>query len=98
MLSSAAGGWPGSAAPLLGAGVVLMKGAVGNPFPSLAEAQVIWSCCGTSVTWYRFLLESLTFLGFTLVSALYEIANKHLIPAPFAPVASSCCSVCHKVL
>lgn len=45
-----------------------------------------------------YFLESLTFLGFTLVSALHEIANKHLIPAAFAPVASSCCSVYHKVL
>lgn len=43
-------------------------------------------------------LESLTFLRFTLVSALHEIANKHLIPAAFAPVAPSCCCVSQSAL
>lgn len=43
-------------------------------------------------------VESLTFLGFTLVSALHEIANKHLISAAFAPVASSCCCVSQSAL
>lgn len=54
LLSRAAGGRPGSIAPLLSAGVVLRKGVLGNSFPSLAEAHVILSCCGTCVTWHSF--------------------------------------------
>lgn len=43
-------------------------------------------------------LESLTGFGFALVSALHEIANKHLIPAAFAPVVPSCCCVSQSAL
>ena len=52
-LSSTAGGMPGSAAPLLDAGLAPRKGALRNPFPSLAEAPVIScqrSCHGTCIT------------------------------------------------
>lgn len=106
LLSSAAGGRLGSVAPLLGAGVVLRKGALGNPFPSLGEAQVIWSYGGGCVTWHsfsgvtRFSWVHLSFCSaWDCQQAIFQQAsNKHLIPAAFVPVAPSCCCVSQSAL
>lgn len=93
-LDSAAGGMLGSAAALLEVVVALRKW-LGKSFPEssrnssgLLPVELLRHFCH--------LTSSLTFLGFTLASALFEIASKPLIVAAFTPVASSCWSVCRK--